>query len=40
MWPNSLAGIDLAWDGEGIEEFAVTWQYDYWTVADDKAQTT
>ena len=30
-FPSSLAGIDLAWDSnDAIEEFTVTFQYDYW----------
>jgi len=28
--PNNIAAIDLAYDGTGIEEFAVTFGYDYW----------
>jgi hypothetical protein len=32
-WPSSLAGIDLAWDSnDAIEEFTVTFQYDWWEV--------
>ena len=33
MWPQSIAPIDLSWDtNDALEEFTVTWQYDYWTV--------
>lgn len=32
LFPTSVAPIDLNWDTEGIEEFTVTFQYDYWTV--------
>ena len=40
-WPQSVAAIDLAWDtNDVIEEFAVTWQYDYWQVQDSDTQTT
>ncbi|HIA10909.1 MAG TPA: hypothetical protein EYN69_02420 [Flavobacteriales bacterium] len=32
-WPSSLAAIDLAWDSnDAIEEFTVTFQYDWWEV--------
>lgn len=31
MWPQDLAPIDLAWDSnDTIEEFAVTFGYQYW----------
>jgi hypothetical protein len=41
MFPTSLAGIDVGWDqNDAIEEFTCTWNYDYWTVSDDKTQTT
>lgn len=40
LWPSSLAAIDLAWDSnDALEEFAVTWMYDYWTVSDSDVQT-
>jgi hypothetical protein len=40
-WPSSVAAIELGWDqNDAVEEFAVTWQYDYWQIADDKTQTT
>ena len=30
-WPASVAAIELGWDtNDAIEEFTVTWQYDYW----------
>ncbi len=39
-WPISIGAIDLAWDnGDAIEEFPVTWSYDYWNVADDIVTT-
>ena len=41
LFPTALAAIDLGWDqNDAIEEFACTWQYDYWSISDDKAQTT
>lgn len=37
IFPIEVAQIDLAWDqGNAIEEFQVTFAYDYWTVADDQ----
>ena len=33
MFPQEISEIDLNWDSvDQIEEFAVTFQYDYWTV--------
>lgn len=32
MWPTNVAPIDLSWDAsDTLEEFTVTWAYDYWT---------
>ena len=40
-WPASIPAIELGWDqNDAIEEFAVTWQYDYWQVIDAQTQTT
>lgn len=33
IWPSEIAPIDLSWDAEGVQEFTVTFQIDYWTVA-------
>ena len=32
IWCSDIAPIDLNWDGEGIQEFSTTFQYDYWRV--------
>jgi len=32
LWCSDIAPIDLNWEGEGIQEFGVTFQYDYWRV--------
>lgn len=32
LWPSEVSTIDLAWETEGIEEYTVTFQYDYWRV--------
>ena len=34
IFPTSVAAIDLGWEnGDAIEEFAVTFAYDYWEVS-------
>ena len=39
-WPSSVAAIELGWDqNDALEEFAVTWQYDYWEIQDSATQT-
>jgi len=33
MWPTEVSTIDLAWEStDAIEEFTVTFNYDYWEV--------
>jgi hypothetical protein len=32
IWPLSVEPIDLNWEGEGIQEFAVTWTYTNYEV--------
>ena len=40
-WPSSIPAIELGWDqNDALEEFAVTWQYDFWEIADSNAQTS
>ena len=37
LWPSSISSIDVSWDStDAIEEYSVTWQYDFWE-ADDLA---
>ena len=31
MWPTELGEIPLDWSRDGVEEYAVTFAYDYWT---------
>jgi hypothetical protein len=31
LWPTEIAEIPLAWDSDMIEEYSVTFAYDYWT---------
>jgi hypothetical protein len=39
-WPATVSAIEVAWDtNDSLEEFTVTWNYDYWSVTDDKTQT-
>ena len=33
IFPSEVSTIDLAWETEGIEEYTVTFQYDYWQVS-------
>lgn len=40
-WPSAVAPIELAWEtNDAIEEFSVTWQYDYWQAVDAIHSTT
>ncbi len=40
-WPTAVAPIELDWSSnDAIEDYAVTWQYDYWQVNDGVHQTT
>ena len=31
MWPTELGEIPLDWSNDAIEEYTVTWAYDYWS---------
>lgn len=33
LFPAQLGAIDLNWETEGIEEFQVTFAYDYWEIS-------
>ena len=33
IYPSEVSTIDLSWETEGIEEYTVTFQYDYWEVS-------
>jgi hypothetical protein len=34
IFPTSIGAIDLGWDqGDAVEEYSVTFQYDYWRVS-------
>ena len=30
LWPTELAEIPLDWASDAIQEYTVTWAYDYW----------
>lgn len=32
IFPTEVSTIDLAWETEGIQEYTVSFQYDYWEV--------
>ena len=40
IYPTSVAPIDLSWDQDAIEEFQVSFAYDYWKVAQGGGETT
>jgi hypothetical protein len=32
LWPTNIAAMDLSWDAaDAIQDFTVTWAFDYWT---------
>lgn len=32
LWPTNVQAIDLSWDAaDALQEFTVTWAFDYWT---------
>ncbi len=31
MWPTELSEIALDWSSDAVEEYTVTWAYDYWS---------
>ena len=31
LWPTELAEVPLDWSSDAIEEYTVTWAYDYWS---------
>ena len=33
LYPSEVGTIDLAWDAETIQEYTVTFQYDYWQIS-------
>jgi hypothetical protein len=37
LYPTEVSTIDLAWDSDAIQEFTVTFQYDYWEAVTGTA---
>ena len=33
LYPSEVGTVDLAWDAETIQEYTVTFQYDYWQIS-------
>ena len=33
FYPQNISAIELSWDADSVEEFSITWAYDYWTVS-------
>ena len=31
MWPTELSEIALDWSNDAVEEYTVTWAYDFWS---------
>lgn len=36
VWPSDVQAVDLNWENEGIQEFQVTFAYDYWDIERDQ----
>ena len=32
VWPSTIGAIELAWEADTVEEYPVTFTYDYWRV--------
>ena len=39
LWPTELAGIPVDWSSDMIEEFTVSFAYDYWTSGTTSSAT-
>ena len=39
LWPSELAEIPLDWASDAIEEYTVTWCYDYWSHGSGTSTT-
>ena len=40
LWPTEIAGIPVDWSTDGIQEYTVTFAYDYWTHGSGTTSTT
>ena len=39
LWPTELAEIPLDWSSDAIQEYTVTWAYDYWSHGTTTSET-
>ena len=40
LWPTELAEVPLDWASDALQEFTVTWAYDYWGHGDSFSAPT
>ena len=33
LYPSDIAAVEMNWEADGIQEFGVTFQYDWWSVS-------
>ena len=39
LWPTELAGIPVDWSSDAIQEYTITFAYDYWTHGTSNSTT-
>ena len=39
LWPTELAGIPVDWSSDAIQEYTITFAYDYWTHGTGNSKT-
>jgi hypothetical protein len=39
LWPTELAEIPVDWSSDMIEEYSITWAYDYWGHGEPSSET-
>ena len=40
LWPTEVAGIPLDWSSDAIQEYTITFAYDYWTHGSGASSST
>ena len=40
LWPTEVAGIPVDWSSDAIQEYTVTFAYDYWTHGSGSSSAT
>ena len=40
LWPTEISGIPVDWSSDAIQEFTVTFAYDYWTHGEETSSTS